>query len=673
MKIKRTKTILGLAFTLLTTFAFSQSSLNCDFSNENNKKNKIFNFWDIENKIFSGPITTAAKSQVDNGGRARNLNFVRTLGGWRKNVNGIATKDRSGDLATFQNGAYVYDASKMINKLKQYIRNGVQINQIVLDNPPWVFQRGLKFVEQRNNVDYLKSTEIETYGNAIPPNSNREWRRFIRVVMNSLVDEFGLETVENWRFRGGSEIETSGHWAGTSRQYFRHYKIISEEVKRAVPNAKVGVHLREASFMTNKLNYKGQRIQSFGKEFITWTKENNVQYDFIGVSYYPFYNRLEGGLGGLDVFKYYDEGIKPLTSSPDFNKDASVEIHEFWLFTNFGRGLLVNVGTSHGSAFFVKLARLAYERGIKKINQWGYGKIGRLLSPQRMTMKMLKAVLGHDRYRYTSTINTQNNNTIDAIFTSTKIGNSRRFNAIVSNYSDIPEYSDQKERIVVNMQIPYNIGQEYEYRIISYGRDECGFNQLKNKNSNYSLTEAQGGWLRNGVDGEYGHISRAMGGSGKTRRARLNTLVADANTLQRYNIFKSSEWISGVTKRINSNGARSRLTVVLNLESFMVNRIEVRLRDSNRPVVVDDIVEEDERSNISIMPNPASGSFNISLQGINNATVEISNLEGRLIYRERMAESSIRVTNNNRFQQGMYIVRVIANNGSIYNGRLIVN
>lgn len=564
-------------YLMITQLLFTQSSLSCDFTNMNNKKDKTFNFWDNENKIFSGPVNSLTNSRVDNEGRRKKLNYIRTLGGWRKLKSGIPIKDFSGDLATFSNDKYVYDASKMIKTLKLYIKNGITVTQIVLDNPPWVFQRGLKFVKQINNVNYLKSTEIETYGNAIPPCDNTEWRKFIRFVMRALVNEFGLSTVEKWRFRGGTEIETSGHWAGTKAQYFTHYRIIAEEVKNIAPNAKIGVHFREANFSSNKINYKGEQIKSFGRQFITWAKKNNVPYDFIAVSYYPFFNKLEGGLGGLDVFKFYDVGIKPLTKNPDFNRDADVEIHEFWLFTNFSKGLLVNVGTSHGAAFFIKLARLAYERDIKKINQWGYGKIGQLFSPQRMAMKLLKSVEGHDRYNYNANIKTNNSNTIDAIFTAGNVNNNSTYSVIISNYSHVPKYSNTKERIVVNMQLPFNAGQKYEYRITTYGKDQCGFNKLKKINTNYSRTEVNGGWLKNGANATYGHISKAMEGVGSIRKKRLQKLTNDANTLLTYNNFNTSNWISGTTKNINTTNTNSQVEVILNLESFMVQKLELRL------------------------------------------------------------------------------------------------
>lgn len=668
--MKKVRQLFIFSCILITPLVFAQSALNCDFSNLENKKNKTFNFWDNENKIFSGPINSVSNSKVDNGGRGKNLNYVRTLGGWRKVENGVPAKDFSGDLATFSNGAYVYDASKMINKLKQYITNGVNITQIVLDNPPWVFQRGLNFVEEINNVDYLKSTQIETYGNAIPPNDNTEWRRFIRFVMRALVNEFGLSTVEQWRFRGGSEIETSGHWAGTKEQYFTHYRIIAEEVKRAAPNAKIGVHLREANFASNKINYKGEQVKSFGREFITWTKRNNVPYDFMAVSYYPFFNKLEGGLGGLDVFNFYDVGIKPLAESPDFNTNADVEIHEFWLFTNFGNGLLVNVGTSHGSAFFIKLARLAYERGIKKVNQWGYGEIGKLFSPQRMAMKLLKSVEGQDRYKYRANIVTENSNTIDAIFTANKTENENTYSAIISNYSHLPAYSDNKERVVVNMQLPFDTGQAYEYRITTYGKDQCGFNKLKDISTNYSRTEANGGWLKNGVQATYGHIGKAMAGSGSVRRSRMNTLATDANTLENYNNFTTTDWLSGITKNINNTNTRSRFTAVLNLESFMVQKIEVRLRNmvlstsSEKPASIHKLL---------IYPNPANTNVNVTLQGGNKIkTLEINNILGKMVYHKNVNASQIKLPVNKVFKQGLYLVKITDINNYVFYSKLLV-
>ena len=677
------KVLLALSF--LTSVLHSQSSLRCDFGNEDNKRNKTFNFWDIENKIFSGPINPASDSQVDNGGRARRMNFIRTLGGWR--ARGEEAKDFSGDLATFSNGEYVFDAQPMIDKIKQYRANGIRINQIVLDNPPWVFQRGLNFVENINNRDYLTSTQIETYGNAIPPNSNYQWRLFVRSVMDALVAEFGVSTVENWRFRGGTEIETPGHWAGTKQQYFNHYRTIVEEVKRAVPNAKVGAHFREANFTTNRRNYRNQIIESFSSDFFDWTKENNVPYDFIGISYYPFFNRLDGGLGGLDVFNYYDEGIKPFRDNPNFNRNADIEIHEFWLFTNFGNGLLVDAGTSHGAAYMLKLARLAYERDIKKINQWGYGKIGRLLSPQRMAFRLLGTVEGQDRYRYTADINTKHSNTIDALFTTNSAtGDRRRYNAFVSNYSHIPEYQSaaDRERVVVNTILPVATGKNYEYRIISYGRSQSGFNMLKSKNQGrYRRNESNGGWIRNGANAQYGHISKSMGGSGSTRRSRLDQLERDANTLQQYNQFQASDWIRASTRNIDGTNTKSRATITLNLESFMLQKIEIRLlpgRTANKSVEIDNSKEkilspvaEEIQTSVSLYPNPAKDSFNLSLQGFTQANITISNMLGKLVYKETTTKSNIVINTTNRFTKGVYLVKVIDSNGKSFTKRLIIN
>lgn len=669
--------MLTLVFVSFINALQSQSSIDCDFSNADNKRSNTFKFWDIENKIFSGSIPSVSESVVDNGGRSREFNFIRTLGGWK--VRGADEKDFSGDLATYQNGQYIFEPKQMIDKIKEYQSLGIRIHQIVLDNPPWVFQRGLTFVDNIDNINYLKSTEIETYGNAIPPNNNYQWRLFVRTVMDALVLEFGQSTVANWQFRGGSEIETPGHWAGTKEQYFNHYRTIVEEVKRAVPNAKVGAHFREANYVSNRKNYKNQTIKSFSSDFFDWTKTNDVPYDFIGVSYYPFFDRLDGGLGGLNVFDYYDEGIKPFRDNPNFNQSASIEIHEFWLFTNFGNGLLVNVGTSHGAAFMLKLARLAYERDISKINQWGYGQIGRLLSPERMGMKMLGGVVGQTRYKYTGNFSTSNKNTIDALFTTTGSGDNRRYNAILSNYNDSPEYLSNKEKVVVNMQLPVATGKNYEYRIVTYGKDQCGFNKLKDKSSNYRSNENQEGWIKNGANATYGHIEKSIGGSGMTRRNRLNRLEVDANSLQQYNNFQKSNWIEGTTKNINGTNSRSRLTVVVNLESFMLQKIEVRLRPGRNASKIASKKEATDLSNVdvvfpsvSVYPNPVNENLNISIKGLSKANITISNILGKLFFKQTTTNSDVKIPIDNKFKQGVYFVKVIGDDGNIFKNKFIV-
>ncbi len=672
--------VLGMFLT--TAFSFAQSSLRVDYTNSEDRRGRTFNWWDIENKIFSGRIEREDESQVDNGGRARRMNFVRTLGGWR--TRGEQTRDFRGQLAFFRDGEYVYDPSRMINKIREYRANGFRIHQIVLDNPPWVFQRGITFVpdEERNDIDYLESTRILGFGNGIPPNSNFRWRIFVRTVLEGLVEEFGQETVEGWRFRIGSEIETPDHWAGTEQQFFVHYRTAAEEVRRVIPNAKVGLHLREIDFVFRRngvpqRNYRGQIIQSFANNFVDFASENNVPYDFVGFSYYPFFDRERN----LNPIEFFDEGVAPIRSKPNFNTDADIEFHEFWLYTNFldnPNVSFVDAGTSHGAAFMVKLARLAYERNVRKVHQWSYDPIGRLLSPQRMGMRLLSEIVNQDRYRYTSTIDTRNDNSIDAVFTRTGSGAGRRFNGIISNYSHRPNYADQDERVVVNMVLPLATGTNYEYRVTTYGRDQCGFNQLKNMRARYRTNESEGGWVADDINARFGHPEKSMGGTGSTRRTRLEAVAEDANTLTSHNNFVRGPWIANTTRNIEGSNNRSRATISTDLESFMVQKIEVRLTNGASKTAVDsqeiglrDLDVTNELS-VDIYPNPANSNFTIALTGIENANITIVDLLGKVVYRKTSANNMVRIATDDVFSKGVYIVKVQDENGVVFNKKLVI-
>jgi len=580
--IKAIGAYVGLSF--LPSIGLAQSIFNVNYANRDDQRGEIVNFWSVENKIFSGRVETEGEFR----GETRKLNFIRTLGGWRTSIDGAAAKDFSGDLYSRENNRDVFDFDQMIDKIREYRANGIRVNQIVLDNPPWDFQNDHTFVDQPNGVNYLRSTEIETYGNAIPPDKPNVWSDFISATTQRLVDEFGAATVAQWRFRVGSEIDTPGHWAGTATEFFNHYRRTLDAVRSVLPNAIVGVHFREATFAAQRngvprLDYRGNAITSFGNRFIDWAARNNVDYDFFGVSYYPFFNRLTGGLGGLDPIRWYDDAVAPFKNNPNFRDGVPFEIHEYWLFTNFGQGVIVNVGTSHGSAFMVRLARMAYERNVRQINMWGHGSIGDLYSPQRMALGMLNTMVGERRYRYTSTQNTRNNNVLDAVFSTNTAGNTPAYNAIISNYSHRPAYAPDSERVNVRMTLPVAPNTRYEYRVIPYGREQSGFNQLKELNTHYRTNERDGGWIDNRANATYGATRRSIAGSGQLRRSRLAQLERDANTLVAYNTITPGRWVGARTAQLGDANGRSLAAININLESFMLAKVEVRLVETNEP------------------------------------------------------------------------------------------
>jgi hypothetical protein len=78
-------------------------------------------------------------------------------------------------------------------------------------------------------------------------------------------------------------------------------------------------------------------------------------------------------------------------------------------------------------------------------------------------------------------------------------------------------------------------------------------------------------------------------------------------------------------------------------------------------------------SSIKTYPNPTSGSFTIQLNNINNASINIYDVLGKKVYQKMNVKESLEVVNNNRFETGIYLIKVIDENKKVYFNKLIIN
>ena len=78
-------------------------------------------------------------------------------------------------------------------------------------------------------------------------------------------------------------------------------------------------------------------------------------------------------------------------------------------------------------------------------------------------------------------------------------------------------------------------------------------------------------------------------------------------------------------------------------------------------------------SSVITYPNPASSSFKIQLNNIENASITIYNVLGQSVYQKSNVKESIQIMNNNRFETGVYLIKVIDNNQKVYYNKLIIN
>ena len=352
------------------------------------------------------------------------LCIVRPLGGKYSNGNAIISEDTY--LWDEENQRFYTDFTLLKNQIDGVFNRGVGIYQIVLDNPSWAFQR--------DSLGNLKDDKliISTYGNAEPPRDFDAWAAYLKEVMSFLISTYGQEDVLKIQFAIGREIGTAGHWTGTKEQFFDFYKKSVTAIHEVLPEAKIGSH-----FLWGTSN------NSWGPDFVKWCKNNNVHYDFVGVSYYPFYHRADR----TNFTQVYTNDFGVIKDIPEWNENAQLEIHEYALIER-----MIPPGNAYDSApaeyqnsFLVGLMKMFYENNMYNLFQWGTGTQYMPASTEIMKME------GNMYYKSTKSGTQQSSgNYVDAIFA--KDTANHQYNVMVYNYNANPS-SNTTENITVNATI----------------------------------------------------------------------------------------------------------------------------------------------------------------------------------------------------------------------------
>lgn len=297
--------------------------------------------WNISNRISP---SRAFKIPV---GEEPLINVVRPLGGKSKNGEKLLAED----TYKWDGSNYVYDWAPLKKQIAN-VQSRATLYQLLIDNPPWAFQRGL---------DFKGEPEVETYGNAWPPNDPEAWASYLQAMMRELIKSYGREQVEKWRYCIGREIGTAGHWRGTREEFFQHYQNTERAIHAVVPQAQVGTHF-----------LWGSSRNAFGPDFVKWCHQHKVRYDFVGVSYYPFYQRKER----TEMEHVYAVDFAPMKDIPEWNSAATLEIHEFALIkTMSAKGNSYEVAPKdYRESFTVMLAKMMYEHEMFDVFRWGTGR-----------------------------------------------------------------------------------------------------------------------------------------------------------------------------------------------------------------------------------------------------------------------------------------------------------
>lgn len=90
------------------------------------------------------------------------------------------------------------------------------------------------------------------------------------------------------------------------------------------------------------------------------------------------------------------------------------------------------------------------------------------------------------------------------------------------------------------------------------------------------------------------------------------------------------------------------------------------------PLEALDLTEVKVNKEVKVFPNPANDTFNIALEGFNNADVTITDLLGRQLYTASNMNTDIILSKGNTFQPGMYIINVVDEHNNQYSSKLII-
>lgn len=541
---------------LLVHSVHAEVNLTCHFNIARNKQDPLYNFWSVRNEIPPYPRLRSDKKSRNQKSRkqttqANTMNCIRLLGGWAKDGKMQTEEDSCYWDETKQQ--YVYRLSKVTDRIDGVLAQGYKIHQLVLDNPPWCFQRGLKFGNNKDAGEYPEKDRISTYGNSLPPGDPKAWNDFIKSVLRKLVNQYGFKQMQEMRFRIGTESDYHPHhWSGTKMDFFRHYQNTANAVLSVLPDAKLAAHFLAAGG-------KGRH----GPEFVTWCHRKKLKLDFVGISFYPTYNKPRQ----IDLERVYKDDFQPFLNARGWPRQARLEIPEHSLFTEPAPKIGIGVGTSHHRAFDIMTAAWVYQHSIGQVHTWGD-------KTNLISYLALKTMVGKNRFNgQRSGEPNESTNKIGGIFAADD--DLKSIDAMIYNFSTDPEYVAD-EPVNLSLTVPARVGSRYAYRVLSYDRENNAQQQFVRSHPEAGKRVNEGGWITNRVKSDSrnptdknGDFNRILEEPGKSRWKKEKEL------LQREFLPKWSE-----TKFIKSGRGRARnsstLNLTLKLPSFSFQKIEFR-------------------------------------------------------------------------------------------------
>jgi len=301
------------------------------------------------------------------------INCVRVLGG-RKDMK------NQWYLGMNPDGTIRTDFTELMPRLRALLDVGFKPG-IVLDNVPHAMSEGRK---------------MEKYGNSNPPDDFQVWSAYVTAFVNALVAEFGMDEVQSWRFRVGTEPDLlPGHWVGTREQYYEHYAVTVDALTRIIPNADIGPGniLNPAKpppgskRTTMQLTGDGK---GWGVTMIDHLAKEKPRATFFAFSHYSHVNEPI----------QFEESIRRLRERLNMFPELGglpLEVHESGILADENkRRISGNDGSEWGASWYAAIADIAYRENIREIYDWGYT-ASDLPTPRQLVIEMLDTMAGGQR------------------------------------------------------------------------------------------------------------------------------------------------------------------------------------------------------------------------------------------------------------------------------------
>lgn len=547
MRIK--KLIFSLVAMSITLGVSTRASVtvSVNFTQAEDARETLHDMWTVANRI-----------SPDNGVAVRpgmKVNTVRMIGGIvDKDANGVRTPNLDFDTCTYDevNQEYVYHFDRLTDRIDKIRNGGTPIYQIVLDQPPWAFQRGYTFIPEgeMDGVHFRENERISIYGNSLPPYDKSAYAAYIKAMIEHLIAEYGEALVKSWRFRVGSEIETPDHWHGTEQDFIEHFANTVTAIRSALPDAIIGLHTRPPGFVytkNNLVNYKGEVIKSFANGLIEYCYDNNIRYDFWGISDYPIIKTEKY----RHPKKKFDEMFEGLVSHPKWQTGTVIDVEEFSVITKISP--LVSSDSAQAHTFLVAMTDLFYSKGVDQVFQWGQ----RIASHEHWRTKVFTEMVGKIRYQadISSTFAGDEEN-IGAIIAASADDNS--IDVILHNYDPADLEAEDTKNISVALTTSYPEGTSFYYRKTLAGKEQNAFNTFMDGQPGSS-------WLNNGFS-RYGNSTYSLNETGKAAWA------AYENPTPR----EWTEWQTATTLPAENGESGSIINIETQLPLFSFEKIEVR-------------------------------------------------------------------------------------------------